>query len=191
MPLYNSANGLLWDKVVEFRNSHSDKWFIPTVNELKELFKSVKLFNNLSVVTYTGYWTTTEYDKQIAKNVYLNNGQDSTITKNTMYERARMFRYATLDLLTTKTVEISSSTVSSIIRYNLNNISPTEQSTQYLAPFEIQGISYISARAYKDDYLPSDFVTYGVEEGSIIETSPFEYSDDNYNYSANKTRESK
>ena len=40
-------------------------------------------------------------------------------------------------------------------------------------------------------YLPSDFITYDVEGGSTIEIPPFEYSDENYNYLANKTRESK
>ena len=162
LPLFNSANELLWDKVVEFRNSHSDKWFIPTVNELKELFKSVKLFNNLSVVTYTGYWTTTEYDSQIAKNVYLNSGQDSTITKNTMYERARMFRYATDFDFNPVTLQIDCATLNSQIYYTTDGLDPSENSTLYQNNFLISEETVIKAKAYKEGWVDSDISTFEI-----------------------------
>lgn len=47
----------LWNRVLEFRNYYSDKWFVPSSSELVELYNQRSLCNNLSLNTLPTYWS--------------------------------------------------------------------------------------------------------------------------------------
>ena len=51
---------VLWDMVEEFRNSHSNDWFVPSLNELKEVYNQRSYLENLSTSTNPYYWTSSE-----------------------------------------------------------------------------------------------------------------------------------
>ena len=62
----------IWDAIKEFRNTHSDRWFIPSRNELG------KIINNY---TYRNIWSSTELNSTVS---YASNPgyNPNTITKN-------------------------------------------------------------------------------------------------------------
>lgn len=53
---------LLWDMVKQFRESHSDDWFVPTLNEIQQVYGQRSLLNNISITTnsHPYYWTSSE-----------------------------------------------------------------------------------------------------------------------------------
>lgn len=54
---------VVWDKVREFKNSHSDNWFVPSKDELKLVWENQNKLLNLS----GNYWTSSEYSGSNSK----------------------------------------------------------------------------------------------------------------------------
>lgn len=51
---------VVWDKVEEFRQSHSDKWFVPSSSELSLVYQQKANLSNLSLNTNPYYWSSSE-----------------------------------------------------------------------------------------------------------------------------------
>ena len=64
MNLQPSTSGwrVLWDMVEQFRSSHSNNWFVPTLNELLQVWNQGSYLNNLSYSDNKYYWTSSEHD---------------------------------------------------------------------------------------------------------------------------------
>ena len=72
---------VLWEKLSEFRQSHSDKWFVPSKDELNLIYENRASLSNLStrpnefsvnqgvttITIYSAYWSSTESDVNYAK----------------------------------------------------------------------------------------------------------------------------
>ena len=91
-----SGGTVIWTKVSEFRQSHSDKWFVPTVQELQQMFSQRDYLNNLSIImSYSCYWSSSEKDIY-GVDVYDNNNSNiANGAKHRLYYRSRLCRYAT------------------------------------------------------------------------------------------------
>lgn len=50
----------VWDKIKEFRESHSDNWFLPSKDELDIIYKVRSNLNNLSESGVQSYWSSSE-----------------------------------------------------------------------------------------------------------------------------------
>lgn len=57
---YISGWWVVWDKVNEFRQSHSDKWFVPSKDELNLVYENRAYLSNLSLNRYYFYWSSSE-----------------------------------------------------------------------------------------------------------------------------------
>ena len=53
---------VLWDWAETFRSSHSNDWFVPTVQELQEVYDQRSYLENLSTSGWCYYWTSSEFD---------------------------------------------------------------------------------------------------------------------------------
>ena len=80
---------VLWDMVEEFRSTHSNDWFVPSLNELSEVYKQRSYLENLSTNTNYYYWTSSEYGSNRAYYVYFTGGNSSY---NTKYNHNLRFR---------------------------------------------------------------------------------------------------
>lgn len=80
----------LWQGVNDFRSSHSDKWFVPSINELINYVYPYK--DSLTFDTTTGgnlgydFWSSSEYSDKKSYCVYLYRGNSGYYNKDT--ERA-------------------------------------------------------------------------------------------------------
>ena len=84
---------VLWDMVSQFRSAHSDDWFVPTSNELVEVYNKISYLENLSISAYYNYWTSSEYI-----NIYAYDGRPSGDhishgSKNLHFTRSRLCFY--------------------------------------------------------------------------------------------------
>ena len=52
---------VVWGKVEEFRQSHSDNWFVPSKDELNLVYENRANLSNLSLNTNPYYWSSSEY----------------------------------------------------------------------------------------------------------------------------------
>lgn len=57
---------ILWDKVEEFRLRRSDKWFVPSEDELELIKKHKTSLSNLSTSRSYSYWSSSEDDSEFA-----------------------------------------------------------------------------------------------------------------------------
>ena len=82
---------VVWDKIKEFRQSHSDKWFLPSKDELNLIYKARNNLSNLSTSsTEPMYWASSEYSGQyVCYQTFYNGGQNYT-TKNDHHVRSRL-----------------------------------------------------------------------------------------------------
>lgn len=153
---------LLWDKVVEFRQEHSDKWFVPSMNELSQVYNQSSFLKNLSTSINYYYWTSSEASASNAYSINLNNDNTAFSGKIDHSIRSRLCRYTTdseLNLLTKKSIQITSTTDQASIYYTIDNSTPTSNSTLYNNTFQVQTGTTIKAIGIKEGYIDSDIAT--------------------------------
>lgn len=86
---------VVWDKVNEFRQSHSDKWFVPSKDELYLVYLQRGKLNNLSSTLegYCYYWSSSERSPGFAYGyLFTNVGFSDRFNKNIHYLRTRLCR---------------------------------------------------------------------------------------------------
>ena len=80
---------LMWQGVSDFRSSHSDKWFVPSLNELLNYVYPYK--SSLTFDTTTGgsstsiFWSSSEYDHN--QSYFVTLGNNSSAYTNKYYPR--------------------------------------------------------------------------------------------------------
>ena len=52
---------MVWDKIKEFRQSHSDNWFLPSKYELYSIYEARSNLSNLSTITNRYYQSSSEH----------------------------------------------------------------------------------------------------------------------------------
>ena len=165
---------LLWDIISQFRsNIKSDKWFLPSKEEIQLIFDSKDYLYNITSNDYysSGYWTSNTYLTGFAYFFDFYEKSIRSVTKASTRNRSRLCRYTTDSELNpsfnTKTIKISCNTIDAEIRYEYGTYTnpdevpePTKESTLYNSPFSVQGTdsvtTYIKAKAFKDGMTPSD-----------------------------------
>lgn len=165
LPSDTEAWPVLWSKIKEFRQSYSNKWFTPTLNELQRIYEQRNYLVNLSISqsTYNHYWSSSEGDPRTACIVDFSNGLPySTNLKNDHSKRTRLCRYTTDSELNSKKIQISTSTPQSQIYYTINNSTPTTSSTLYTDIFRVKSGTTIKAIGVKEGYLDSDVAEFVV-----------------------------
>lgn len=153
---------LLWDKVEEFRQSHTNKWFIPSINELSQVCSQKSFLKNISTSINYYYWTSSEASSSNAYSININNSNTAFSGKAGHSIRSRLCRYTTdseLDLLTKKSIQITSTTDQALIYYTIDNSTPTSNSTLYNNTFQVQTGTTIKAIGIKEGYIDSDIAT--------------------------------
>lgn len=83
---------VVWDKINEFRQSHSDQWFVPSKDELNLVYENRNSLNNLSLNTRYYYWSSSEYSSSHAWRQYFNSGLQNNTTKHIHNYRVRLCR---------------------------------------------------------------------------------------------------
>ena len=154
---------VLWNMVGQFRSSHSNSWFVPSLNELKEVYNQKYYLENLSSSsTFIYYWSSSENG---STDVYLVNFYNGTTNydngKNQHFICSRLCRYTTGSELL-KTIQISTSTTQSQIYYTINNTTPTTSSTLYTDIFQVESGTTIKAIGVKEGYLDSNVAEFAV-----------------------------
>lgn len=88
---------LLWDMVDEFWTSHSARWFVPSKNELNLVYQNKAALSNLSTVTDSYYWSSSEAIDSMTTSAIseawrqqMDNGSQITIVKSFNYMRTRL-----------------------------------------------------------------------------------------------------
>lgn len=81
---------VVWDKVEEFRQSHSDNWFVPSIDELDLVYKNKANLSNLSLNTRYYYWSSSERSYTNGQTQYFNSGYQTSNGKDTHDDRARL-----------------------------------------------------------------------------------------------------
>ena len=81
---------VVWNKVVEFRQSHSDKWFVPSKDELNLIYSNKSNLSNLSLNTNPYYWSSSENSSSAAWFQDFSSGVQSIYYKNDHYNRVRL-----------------------------------------------------------------------------------------------------
>lgn len=81
---------VVWDKVQDFRQSHSDKWFVPSLDELNLVYENRSSLSNLSLNTNVWYWSSSECSAADAWLLYFNIGQQYFNYKDTRSTRVRL-----------------------------------------------------------------------------------------------------
>lgn len=82
---------VVWDKVKEFRQSHSDRWFVPSKDELNLVYQQKVNLSNISTSgSYPRYWSSSEYASNTSWYQLFSNGTQSRSTKYIHYYRFRL-----------------------------------------------------------------------------------------------------
>ena len=71
---YTSGWYTTWDKINEFRQSHSSNWFLPSSDELNLIYEAKENLSNLSTSTEPYYWSSTERPSREAYTLSFGNG---------------------------------------------------------------------------------------------------------------------
>ena len=150
---------VLWDMVEEFRSSHSNNWFIPSLEEAKAA-RNQK--NHLENITTTAskcmiYWTSSESSSNHAWPFLFVAGTAAAYGKNDHCIRSRLYRYTTDSEL--KSISISCSTPEAQVYFTLNNSTPTSSSSLYNESFAVSTGTTIKAIGIKEGYIDSDITT--------------------------------
>lgn len=85
----------VWDKIVEFRESYSDQWFLPSKDELNLIYEARANLNNLSLNIYPYYWSSSEFSANSRTNAWgvdFDDGEHNGGSKGGHIYRARLCR---------------------------------------------------------------------------------------------------
>lgn len=157
---------VVWDMVSQFRSSHSDRWFVPTVNELKEVYNQRSYLNNLSISTNKSYWCSTENSNTSAYFVLFDSGISNYHFKSNHSSRTRLCRYTTLAELSSN-ILITCSTPSSTIYYTTDNSNPDSSKNLYTSTFEATLGTVIKAVGTREGWLDSNVAMLTVGEETV------------------------
>lgn len=83
---------VVWDKVNEFRQSHSDKWFVPSKDELNLVYENKSNLSNVSTSNLDSYWSSSEYSYGAAWSQHLSSGSQRSYNKLSHVIRVRLCR---------------------------------------------------------------------------------------------------
>ena len=83
---------VVWDKVMDFRSSYGHNWFVPSKDELNLIYKNRSNLSNLSLNTYSWYWSSSEFSSNKAYNQSFNSGGQYTNDKRLHYNHVRLCR---------------------------------------------------------------------------------------------------
>ena len=81
---------VVWNKINEFRQSHSDKWFVPSEDELNLIYENRSNLSNLSLSTNAYYWSSSEISSSYAYGRDFSGGYRVDTFKYFHYFRARL-----------------------------------------------------------------------------------------------------
>lgn len=156
---------VLWDRVKEFRESHSNKWFVPTRTEMIQVIgRKYEELENFTVNTSANYHTSSEYNDNSAWIQYASDGGQSAVSKSSHECRVRLCCYMSDPNAPSKTtINITCGTSDATIRYTVDGSEPSESSTLYEGEFEVEAPATVKARGFKSGLLASDVASYEVE----------------------------
>ena len=88
---------VVWDKIKEFRESHSDQWFLPSKDELNLIYSARSNLSNLSTSTNYYHWSSSEFSSSYAWGRHFNAGGGNPVPfyKDSRSSRSRLCRYIT------------------------------------------------------------------------------------------------
>ena len=81
---------VVWDKVEEFRQIHSNKWFVPSRDELNLVYQQKANLNNLTTSGHTYYWSSSEASDINATVYIFSSGNRDYINKYNHTTRTRL-----------------------------------------------------------------------------------------------------
>ena len=189
--LFSNTNGwpLLWNKVIEFREQiNSNKWFVPSKDEIYKIFENYKncLLNiidyNTGYNTNSSYWTSTEDNWVYAYALRFKDGAYTGTPKDRHNVRVRLCRYSTdseLDLIFKKSISITCSTSQASIYYTTDNSTPNSNSNLYTDIFTVNNNSIIKAIGKKEGWDDSNIVVFDVSTQTTTEEEPIRQSETN------------
>ena len=81
---------VVWDKIKEFRQSHSDNWFLPSRDELNLIYEARSNLNNLSLNTNSSYWSSSAYSSTSAWEQDFSSGSQGGVSRRYNSVRSRL-----------------------------------------------------------------------------------------------------
>ena len=83
---------IIWDKVKEFRQNHSDNWFVPSKDELNLVYQQKANLSNISTSSsgYPYYWSSSESSSNLAWYQLFDSGRQDYYFKLHHYRRVRL-----------------------------------------------------------------------------------------------------
>ena len=81
---------VVWDKIKEFRESHSNNWFLPSKGELNLIYEARNNLNNLSILVNPYYWSSSESSSDNACYQDFSHGSQGGNSKYFHYYRSRL-----------------------------------------------------------------------------------------------------
>ena len=152
---------VLWDKVKEFRESHSNKWFVPTRTEMIQVIgRKYEELENFTVNTSATYFTSSEYSNNSAWAQFTSDGGQSTYSKSYHECRVRLCCYMSDPNAPKAKVNITCSTQGASIHYTTDGSDPSESSPEYTESLSVPPGTLIKAVGVKAGLLNSDIVQY-------------------------------
>lgn len=155
----STENNTLTYNLNLFRNQHSDKWFVPSAGELRELItNSDKIYNLYPSNTYYANLYSICSSTEISDhNIYITHiplkdisQYGVKINSSQYFNIYRLCRYTTEEELS-KTIQITTTTPDSQIQYTIN-----DTTSIYSSPFKLTANQEIKAIAKKEGYIDSD-----------------------------------
>ena len=97
---YEEGWNILGDKVEEFRQLYSDKWFVPSLQELDVIYNNKSNLKGLTVIDNSKlnpyYWSSCEFDPEymgrVVHAICLTNGNHHSAGKEAHFFRCRLCR---------------------------------------------------------------------------------------------------
>ena len=96
---YTDGWHVVWDKVNEFRSGRSDKWFVPSKDELNLIYTNRDSLSGLTTINNSNlkpfYWSSSESNAYFAWSQFFDNGTQYGDIKNRKFFRVRLCRHTT------------------------------------------------------------------------------------------------